>query len=173
MRSDSDAGRQKKSSPSEPGSLHVPSFATSAQYSQRPISSENATLYECAAHGTRVCSPDVAYIGWNAYCSSEQVDACGWKSGCANPFPTLAVIEPVSPVVRSFTVVTSPSGESWIEIESSSPAFMNTTFEGSGVNVAAVKWSGSGRACGTPVLVRNAKFAHSSPAEFRQAALFV
>src|SRR5690349_1032076 len=39
---------------------------TALQYSKWPISSENATLYECAAHGTRVCSLEVAYSGWKA-----------------------------------------------------------------------------------------------------------
>jgi hypothetical protein len=34
--------------------------------------------------------------------------------------------------------VTSPAEESWIETEIRSPAFMNSTFDGSGVNVAAV-----------------------------------
>src|SRR5438270_135698 len=43
-----------------------PSLATASQYSKWPISSENATLYEWAAHGTRVCSLDVEYIGWKA-----------------------------------------------------------------------------------------------------------
>jgi hypothetical protein len=50
---------------------------------------------------------------------------------------------------------------------------MKRTFDGSGVNVAAVKLSGSGGACGTPLFVTNAKFAHSSPAVFKHAALFV
>ena len=34
------------------------------QYSKWPISSEKATLYECAAHSTRVLGVDVLYIGW-------------------------------------------------------------------------------------------------------------
>jgi hypothetical protein len=67
------------------------------------------------------------------------VRAFGWNRGWAKPFAMLAVIEPVSPVVTSRTCVTSPAGESWIETTSSSPAFMNRTFAGSGVNVAAVK----------------------------------
>src|SRR6266496_2412840 len=85
-------------------------FALS-QYSKCPISSENATLYECAAHGTRVCTPDVEYIGWNAYGASVHVLASGWNSGCANPFATLAVIDPVWPVVSSWTAVTRPAAE--------------------------------------------------------------
>jgi hypothetical protein len=84
----------------------------------------------------------------------------------------LAVIEPVCPLVRSVIELTSPAGESWIEICSVSPASMNSTCAGSGVKVARVAFSGSGGACGTPSLVMNAKSAHSSPARFRQSALF-
>ena len=47
--------------------VHIPSSSTALQYSKWPISSENATLYEWAAHGTRVCSLEVEYIGWKAY----------------------------------------------------------------------------------------------------------
>jgi hypothetical protein len=36
------------------------------QFSKWPISSEKATLYECAAHRTRVSGDDVLYIGWKA-----------------------------------------------------------------------------------------------------------
>src|SRR5215831_21100725 len=91
--------KQPVSSPSTFGSLPPAwtqtrcGFALS-QYSKCPISSENATLYECAAQGTRVCGPDVEYIGWNAYGCSVHVLAFGWNNGCANPFAMLAVIDP-------------------------------------------------------------------------------
>src|SRR5262245_25939528 len=70
IRSEASALKQPTSSPSgvvslPPGSTQAP-WAARSQYSKWPISSENATLYECAAHGTRVCSLEVAYIGWNA-----------------------------------------------------------------------------------------------------------
>ena len=52
-----------------------PSTGIVEQYWKCPISSEAATLYECAAHGTRVCSLDVEYIGWNAYGLCEHVPA--------------------------------------------------------------------------------------------------
>ena len=73
--------KQPRSSPSMLPSLLLvqrpPSRATVLQYSKWPISSEKATLYECAAHGTRVCSLDVEYIGWNAYGVCVQVAALG------------------------------------------------------------------------------------------------
>ena len=58
-------------------------------------------MYECAAHGTRVCSLDVAYIGWNAYGDWLHVDAFGSKLTCAKPLSSLAVIDPDCPLVRS------------------------------------------------------------------------
>jgi hypothetical protein len=39
------------------------------------------------------------------------------------------------------------------------------------VNDASVRSSGAGGACGVPLLVMNAKFAGSTPTEFRHAAL--
>src|SRR2546426_12815550 len=83
-----------KSSASAFGRTHCRLRLARLQYSKCPISSENATLYECAAHGTRVCSLDVLYIGWNEYGASVHFDRCGWKSGWANPFAALAVIDP-------------------------------------------------------------------------------
>jgi hypothetical protein len=52
-----------------------------------------------------------------------------------------------------------------------SPALMNRSCAGSGVNDPSVSPSGSGGACGTPLFVMNAKFAGSIPTVFRQAAL--
>src|SRR5260370_37947187 len=49
-----------------PSVVQFPKKLTALQYSKCPISSENAMLYEWAAHGTRVCSLAVLYIGWKA-----------------------------------------------------------------------------------------------------------
>src|SRR6476619_1017579 len=59
-----------------------PSPLTAEQYSKWPISSANATLYECAAHGTRVCSLDVEYIGRNVYGDWLHAAAVGSKFTC-------------------------------------------------------------------------------------------
>src|SRR5437773_6943140 len=112
--SDSAELKQNSSSLSAVASAHLP-FLTRPQYSKCPISSEKATLYEWAAHGTRVCSLEVAYIGWNAYGLCEQVSASGSKLTWANPLSTLAVIDPDSALVRSLTSTTRPSAESWID----------------------------------------------------------
>src|SRR5947208_10278097 len=128
------ASKQPSSSPSRPGSpllVHgPPSEATLLQYSKCPISSEKATLYECAAHGTRVCSLEVAYIGWKLYGVCEQVTAAGWKLTCAKPLAELAVIEPVAPVDVSLMLVTRPEKESWMSTSRLSPEFMNRLVEG-------------------------------------------
>src|SRR5580765_2225042 len=60
-----------------------PSPSTAEQYSKWPISSENATLYECAAHGTRVCSLEVEYIGRNVYGDWLHAAEVGSKFTCA------------------------------------------------------------------------------------------
>ena len=73
-------------------------------------------MYECAAHGTRVCSLDVEYIGWNAYGLCEHDAGSGSKLTCANPFATLAVIDPIWPVERSWMTVTRPAEVSWMSI---------------------------------------------------------
>src|SRR5438874_13543725 len=95
MRSDSSALKHVESSASflllspSAGFTHLPWALAWPQYSKCPISSENATLYECAAHGTRVCSLDVAYIGWNAYGVCEQLAAVGSKLTWAKPLAPL------------------------------------------------------------------------------------
>src|SRR5690349_24328926 len=101
--SESAALKQPVSSSSSEGSpLLVQSPAlTALQYSKWPISSENATLYECAAHGTRVCSLEVAYSGWKAAGMFVQVVPVGSHFTWPNWLATLAVIEPVAPLVRS------------------------------------------------------------------------
>src|SRR5438034_296426 len=79
IRSDSSALKQPLSSPSflllspTVGLTHFPWTLAWLHSSKWPISSEYDTLYECAAHGTRVCSLEVAYIGWNAYGVCVQV----------------------------------------------------------------------------------------------------
>ena len=162
--SDSSALKHATSSPSfllspSPGLTHLPWTFAWSQYSKWPISSEKATLYECAAHGTRVCSLDVEYIGWNAYGDWLHVSAVGSKLTCANPLPSLAVIDPDCPLVRSFISVTRPSEESRIEMSSWSPASMNRSVVGSGTNVSPVRSSGAGGESGVPSSVMNAKFA--------------
>src|SRR5262249_47534559 len=118
----------------------------------------------------RVSSLDVEYIGWNAYGVCVHVASAGRKFVCANPFATLAGLGPLWWVERSLTVVTSPSGESWIDTRSESPPFMNRSFDASGVNDARVAVSGPGGAWGTPSCVRNAKFGGSGPTRLRQSA---
>src|SRR2546428_7864602 len=78
------------------------------QDSKCPVSSEKATLYECAAQMTRVCSDDVLYIGWKSYGMLLQLVPVGSYWTWPNPLAALAVIEPNSCVVRSLMVVTSP-----------------------------------------------------------------
>src|SRR6266550_3419557 len=80
-------------------------------------------------------------------------------------------MEPDSPLVASSIDVTNPSGESWIEMSSASPEFMNRSVDASGANESAVKSSGAGGESGTPLFVMNAKFAGSMPTVFRQSAL--
>src|SRR5215472_18921431 len=92
-----------------------------------------------------------------------------WTS--PKPLAALAVIEPDSPVVRSFTPVKSPCGVSWMLTVSSSPPFMNRSREGSGVNVAPVAWTGFAGACDVPLRVRKAKFGYSRPTTFWHVAL--
>src|SRR4029078_6791386 len=106
-RSESSGLKQDESSPSflllspSAGLTHLPWTLAWPQYSKWPISSAKATLYEWAAHGTRVCSLDVAYMGWKAYGVCVHAAAFGAKLTWAKPLATLAVIDPVSPLVTS------------------------------------------------------------------------
>ena len=54
-----------------------------------------------------------------------------------------------------------------------SPEFMNRSVAAFGVKVAFVAPSGDGGAWGTPLVVTNAKFAGSTPTEFRHEALLL
>src|SRR5579864_4738553 len=135
-------------------------------------------LYECAAHGTRVCSLEVLYIGWNANGSDEHLVAVGWKRMWAKPLLGPADIEPTSTVSRSFTIVSRPSLESRKVTSSVSPELKNATLSGSGVNVGDVTLpmpanaiSGSAGAIDLPFLVKNAKLMVSSKTLLRQSSL--
>jgi hypothetical protein len=80
----------------------------------------------------------VAYIGRNVYGASWQVADAGSYRMWANPFAALAVMDPVCPVVRSWTIVVRPAAPSWMSIVMSSPGFMNRSVVSSGVNEAPV-----------------------------------
>src|SRR5438067_1968573 len=56
--------RSSLSAPSGSVGLGTRQLVELPQYSKCPISSENATLYEWAAHSTRVSGLDVLYMGW-------------------------------------------------------------------------------------------------------------
>src|SRR4029453_9645753 len=101
-----------------------------------------------------------------------QVAEAGSYRICAKPLAALAVIDPVLPVVRSWTITVRPADPSWISRASLSPEFMNRSVAGSGGKDAVVKSSGPGGACGVPLFVMKAKFAGSRPTVFRQSALF-
>src|SRR5438552_12532132 len=142
---------------SVPAVVHAPpSLATAAQFSKCPISSENATLYPSAAHGTRVCPLDVEYIGWNAYGRLLHVVAVGSNTTWPNWFATLAVMEPVVWLVRSTMSTRNPAAVSCSATTSWSPAFMNRSVAGFGVNVSDVDSSGLAGACDLPLRVMNA-----------------
>src|SRR5579859_21547 len=80
-----------------------------------------------------------------------------------NPLAALAVIEPVTWVVRSLMVVTRPLLLSCSVTFSRSPEFMNRSFVGSGVKVANVALTGLAGAWEVPLFVTNAKLTYSSP----------
>src|SRR5207249_1558481 len=70
------------------------------------------------------------------------------------------------------TVTVNPAAPSWMSTVSRSPDPMNRSVAALGVNVPSVWLSGPGGACGTPLVVMNAKFAGSRLTLFRQSALF-
>ena len=113
---------------------------------------------------------EVENIGWNPCGTSEQLLADGSNFTEAKPFAWLATIEPVVPVVRSFTWTVNPAAVSNMCMLSLSPLRMKKSFEGDRLNRAGFRaFAGD---VDWPLLVRNAKLAGSRPAEFRQAALF-
>src|SRR6516164_5479548 len=94
-------------------------------------------------------------------------------ANCTAPKPlaALAVIDPVWRVVRSVSDTLSPPWVSRRLTVSRSPEFMNRSCDGSGVKVASVEFTGFGGACGTPLLVTNAKLTYSKPTIFWHAGL--
>src|SRR5207302_1228271 len=79
-----------------PSTRHVPSDPfTALQYSKWPSSSEKAMLNEWAAHGTRVCSLEVAYMVWKSCRVCVQVAPVGSNLSEAKPLAELAVIDPL------------------------------------------------------------------------------
>src|ERR1700730_14912923 len=103
-----------------------PSPSTALQYSKCPISSEKATLYECAAHGTRVCSLEVAYMGWKSYGRLEQVLSFGAKMICWKPLSRLDVLEPEPSRLRSLRLTRRPASLSRRSTVITSPGSMNS-----------------------------------------------
>ena len=95
----------------------------------------------------------------------------GMNCTSPNPLAALAVIEPDSPVVTSFTPVKSPCAVSWMLTVSSSPPLMKRSREESGVKVAPVASTGFAGACDVPLWVRKAKFGYSRPTTFWQVEL--
>src|SRR5580704_16356091 len=148
MSVESPPGRQKKSSasdgslfaptPSSPPELQPRELFTALQKSKCPISSENATLYVCAAHGTRVSGLEVEYIGWKLYGMAVQPEPVGSNFTCAKLLAALATMKPFWPVVVSPISMRSPLGVSCILTEILSPPFIIRSLVGSGVNVVPV-----------------------------------
>src|SRR5437879_12577657 len=99
------AGKQKLSSlslgsmsPPNPSDWpHVPWVCTLLQKSKCPISSENAMLYECAAHCTLVASEDVLYMGWKSYGMLVQAVPVGANWTMPKLLAALATMNPLSP----------------------------------------------------------------------------
>src|SRR5579859_584293 len=110
---------------------------------------------------TRVCSEEVEYIGWKSYGRSVQLVPVGSYWTWPNPLAALAVMDPVSPVVRSWMVARSPCGVSPRDTLRLSPEFINRSRLKSGVNVAVVASTGFGAAVVRPSLLRNAKLKYS------------
>src|SRR2546426_9438826 len=81
-------------------------------------------LYECAAHGTRVSSLEVLYIGWKAYGTFVQPFPLGSNLTCPKSFEMLAVIEPVRCVVVSVSTTWNSSDVSCMATWIVSPVFM-------------------------------------------------
>src|SRR5437588_481960 len=132
MREDSDAGKQKLSSPPAAGSSAgspsssvfvdgqliglplestpngVAGTAAPMHDCQWPISSVNVMLYECAAQITRVCSDEVLYIGWNAYGIALQLFPAGAYLNCAHPL--VGSHDPAPAATANVGHLTQPGG---------------------------------------------------------------
>src|ERR671923_245817 len=130
-------------------------------------------LDECADHGTRVRGEEVLYMGWNAYgicvqslpARGSPLSGGGAKRICRNPLAGLAVMEPLTPVVRSSITTLSPSAVSNMVVRILSPEFMNRSVAGFGVKVAtfAVRGPAGPWPAVVPSLVTNAKLRYSTP----------
>src|SRR5438067_13418731 len=125
-------------------------------------------LYPWAAQGTRVRSELVLYSGWKSYGRFLQTEPFGSYWTCPKPFAALAVMKPDWPVVWSFRSMRSPCAVSCIVRTMRSPEFMKRSVAPLGVNVLTVEFTGLGGACGTPLLVINAKLTGSMLARFWQ-----
>src|SRR5947209_6634430 len=142
-----------------------PEEVTAVHQSKWPISSEKAMLYECAAHGTRVFSDEVLYIGWKSYGMFWQVVPLGANFTWPKPLAALVVIEPLWPVVVSSSTICRPCAVSCMVTLIASPELMNRSAAGLGVKVFIVALTGLGgeAGCGCPLLVMKAKLMYSSP----------
>src|SRR5262249_51451887 len=158
IRSASEAGKQKLSSPSvglgffpKPSvlpageAMGVPLVSTpnggggvgvgASQFSKWPISSGKAGLWGWAAQITRVCGEEVEYIGWKSYGTLTQlVLGAGAYWTWPKPLAALAVMDPVWPVVRSWMTARIPWGVSPRDRLRLSPELMNRSRARSGVN---------------------------------------
>src|SRR5215469_3637000 len=100
-------------------------------------------LYECAAHGTRVFSLEVEYIGWKLVgMFTHDLEGFGANWTSPKPLAALAVMDPVWPVVRSLMRTWNPSAVSPIATERLSPECMNRSCVLSGVRCASVASTG-------------------------------
>jgi len=117
-----------------------------------------------AAHGTRVCSLEVAYIGWKSYGRLEHVVAFGAKMTCLEAVLGAGGHRPERSSLRSSSLTRRPSRLSRRSTEITSPAFMNRVRPRWGVNVPAVVCnSGLGGPWGLPSSVMKAKLNGSRP----------
>src|SRR6516165_3649896 len=112
---------------------------------------------------TRVCSEEVAYIGWKSYGRLTQLVPVGANWTWPKPLSALAVMDPVAPVVRSLMVARSPCRVSPMDTLMLSPEFISRSRFRSGVNVAVVDCTGLAGAVVVPSLLRNAKLTYSRP----------
>ncbi len=115
-------------------------------------------MYVCADHVLPRGLP-VEYSGWNAYGADVHVLAAGVYSTWAKPLAVDAVIEPLSPLVRSVRSIRKPAGVSYMWIRMRSPGFISRsllrfgfTAEKLGAENVPVN-SGSAGACETPLFV--------------------
>src|SRR5215472_12725475 len=99
-------------------------------------------LYECAAHGTRVSSLEVEYIGWKFVGMFTHAVPVGAHWTSPNPLAALAVMDPDWPVVRSLIRTWNPVDVSPIATDNVSPECMNRSSLLLGVTVARVESTG-------------------------------